>query len=42
MTSYQWGQRGVQAGLRPGVLGIAVFVTAAVIDETHLQVHSAL
>ena len=33
----------VQAGLRSAVLGIAVFVTAAaVIEETHLQVHPAL
>lgn len=39
---YHWGQGGVQAGLRLAVVGIAVLVAAAVVDEADLEVHPAL
>lgn len=41
-VSYHRWERCVQAGLRPAVLSIAVFVAAAVVDKTHLQVHPTL
>lgn len=39
---YHWGQWGVQAGLGLAVVGIAVLVAAAVVDEADLEVHPAL
>lgn len=39
---YHWGQGGVQAGLRLAVVGVTVFVAAAVVDEADLEVHPAL
>lgn len=39
---YHWGQGGVQAGLRLAVVGVAVLVAAAVVDEADLEVHPAL
>lgn len=35
-------QGGVQAGFGLTVIGVAVFVTAAVIDKAYLQVHPTL
>lgn len=40
--AYHRWQRRVQTGLCPAVLSIAVFITAAVINKTHLQVHPTL
>lgn len=39
---YHRGQGGVQAGLRLAVVGIAVLVAAAVVDEADLEVHPTL
>lgn len=39
---YHRRQRRVKASLCPAVLSIAVLITAAVIDEAHLQVYTIL
>lgn len=40
--TYHGRQGGVQAGFSLAVVGIAVLVTAAVVDETYLEVHPTL
>lgn len=40
--TYHGRQGGVQAGFSLAVIGIAVLVTAAVVDEAYLEVHPTL
>lgn len=40
--TYHGGQGRVQAGLSLTVVGIAVLVTAAVVDKAYLEVHPTL
>lgn len=42
MWTYHGGQGRVQAGLSLTVVGIAVLVTAAVVDKAYLEVHPTL